>query len=68
MILIPARLRPLATVLLALASQLLPAGTPYRIAPEVLRAWGWVMLAADRQAGFGRLIRGDTRCHRRRPR
>lgn len=29
---------------------------------------GGVMLAADRQAGFGRLIRGDTRCHRRRPR
>ena len=46
-----------AAVLLALAGQLLPPGTPYRIAPEVLRAWGWVLLAALPFAAYGLLIR-----------
>lgn len=46
-----------AAVLLALAGQLLPPGNPYRIAPEVLRAWGWVLLAALPFAAYGLLIR-----------
>lgn len=46
-----------AAVLLALAGQLLPPGTPYRIEPQVLRAWGWLGLAALPFAAYGLLIR-----------